>query len=375
MKRFFLITSALVILSMSFTIGKNEEISFQLFYTKNYPGDSWSNHRTGLLWALSYLGATLPKGSLDTAIHWRDSVTFNLRFEGLGFNPQALKAWKKLTDSLKNTAYYQKYNRLDLGAFVSLTVGSSPDYYVITGVPRTLTAFYSLHHFNHYSVFPVSNSGVAKHKRLLKYKTSSPAVTDWAFVAEDRNSGNPNAEGADAYEVYDIMSNGQLRFAVYDKKGNLLNGSPAKLSKAGKPAKCMWCHEISILPLFTKNDAVANYITPEKFDKDIADLMSKLKTYRQGLKSDIDFNKTQDHTQMELVYTSYMQPGIRRLAQELRISDAEATNLVKHLKKIKHEEFAFLGELVNRVELKNNHLSLPQNIRETSSREPDLFQE
>jgi hypothetical protein len=369
MRKLLLVPFVLLLLSASLAVKEdNEELKIDLFYTKNYPGDKWENHRTGLLWTLSYLGAILPKDSFDRAISWIDSSTFSIRFSGLGFNKQAQGSLRKMFSEIQRSKEYKKSNSLDLGAFVSLTIGWSYNYYEITGVPKTLQQFYSLHHFNRYAVFPVINSGVAKHHRLLKYKTNSEFPGDWAFIAEEKAALDSKAPSA--FEAFDIMPNGQLRFAVYDSAGALVSGSPSSLGAAGKPAKCMWCHEINILPLFTKNDPVDGFISSSKFNNNISELMEKLGAYRKTLNSDIDFYKTQDHTQMELMYISYMQPSGARLAQEWKLSPTETSKLVEKLTKTTYHEFPFLGQLVSRHDIKRKDLDLPLSIRETTTSEP-----
>lgn len=365
MKKLAFVICLLVMMAASFQFkDEKEDLAINLFFTRDYEGDSWENHRTGLIWALSYLGAELPKGSFDRSVSWMDSVTFTLQLDKVGFNSDARKSLNKILGRLKKSGQYKKYNCLDMGALVSLTIGSSANYYEITGVPKTLSEFYGAHYFNRYSVFAVSHSAVGKHERILKYKASGP-VTDWCFVAEE-GAGILEGKIAGAFEVYDVMPNGQLRFAVYDSKGNRLDGSPDSLGKAGKPAKCMWCHEINILPLYTSCEQVENYVSPHQFNADVAALTKRLEEYRKTLNSDIDFSKTQDHTKMELVYISYMQPGDLRLAQEWRVTMQEAQDRTSRMQKSSYDEFPFLGKLVDRRNIKNKGLVLPGSIRETN---------
>ncbi len=130
------------------------------------------------------------------------------------------------------------------------------------------------------------------------------------------------------YETVDIMANGQQRFALYDQDGNLKAAASPDLTRAGKPAKCLWCHEINIQKLFLPNDPVAGYYSDDEFDNIIATAKSMIGNYRRGLKSDLSFNKTQQHTQGELLYISFMQPSAYRLSNEWGIAVEEAQNLL-----------------------------------------------
>ena len=61
------------------------------------------------------------------------------------------------------------------------------------------------------------------------------------------------------FDLIDLMPNGQLRYAVYGLDGVLLPYSSSDYGLAGKPAKCMWCHEGIISPLFTNNQEVLHH--------------------------------------------------------------------------------------------------------------------
>jgi hypothetical protein len=359
---------------LCFSACKRSDPAFYLYYTNNYAGDSWQNHKTGLLWAMSYLGAGLPEGAIDKAIKWKDSVTFAFDVSHLGFDPVAAKAMKQVIDSIKSSESYLEKNKADLGLFISLTIGSSWHYYKITGMPERLDAFMKMHEVDHHKTFPVTRSTVARHHRLLKYYASSDDPLKWMFMAEESH-GNIKIGSfeADVFEVFDIMRNGQLRFAVYDKNGKLTDASPKVYGDAGKPAKCLWCHEISILPLFGRNDTLEGFIPPQEFQDDILRLNNTLLKYRNSLKSDIHFVNTQDHTFMELEYISFMQPSAKKLAQEWDLEEAEVEALIKHVRKEEYREFKRLGDLVHRRDVNRLKDLFPESIREPSRFEPDFF--
>jgi len=351
---------------------QKEPVSF--YFTKNYPGDNWENHKTGLLWTLSYLGAKLPVGSLDKAISWKDSSTFRIDFKNVGFGEEALKYIEVICDSLKQTSHYQSKGAADIGAFVALTIGCSNHYYKITSVPGKMEDLLRQHQFNNPKVFSITKSSVANHHRVIKYSELTIDPRQWIFIAEEGNGDVRKGDfTTEYYEVLDIMSNGQLRCMVYDKKGNLVPASPKELGEAGKPAKCLWCHEIVIQPLFEKTDSLGTGVSLVQFQKDIIAFMTYLKRYRDSLKSDLDFNKTQDHTQMELEYISYMQPSIKKLAIEWDMNEKETKELLKAVNSSEHEEFKFLGKVFHRKEVKGLRTLFPESIREPNIHEINFF--
>src|SRR4051812_33018429 len=98
--RYLAITLVFILLQVP--LSYKERQTLNMFYTVNYKGDTWANHRTALLWALSYLGASLPQASLDKAILWQDSTSFSLNLDELGFSDKAMEALSILADSIKN---------------------------------------------------------------------------------------------------------------------------------------------------------------------------------------------------------------------------------------------------------------------------------
>jgi hypothetical protein len=239
-----------------YSFRKQDAETLNFRFTKNYEGDAWENSRTGFLWGLSFLGAELPKGSFDKSVEWINENTFKLNFNNLGFSVKALSALRTIHDSLKKTEEYKKQNSVDLGEYIAITLGSSWHYYRITDVEKHLSDFKKKYNFNSAVTFPVTHSSVAKHHRILKLSFSKD-VSKQAYIAEEGAGDIFKKDFQNvAFEAFDIMKNGQLRFAVYDKNGDLIAASPQKFSNAGKPAKCIWCHEIVIQPLFVQTDTL-----------------------------------------------------------------------------------------------------------------------
>ena len=246
---------------------------------------------------------------------------------------------------MKNTSLK---NAIDLGAFVSLALGSSTHYYSITDVEKDFAKKLSKYKNQEAIIFPVSKSIISKHTRVLKLYTKG-AVTDWLFIAEEGEGDiAKNTFKAKAFEVFDIMANGQLRFSVYNANGEIINGSPQNLSEAGKPAKCLWCHEIFIQPLYTNNDSVSGYISQSQFQALVKNMMFKLDLYRKNLNSDADFSKTQDHSLTERLYIGYMEPSLMKLSREWNIPVAKLKEILKNNHTHKHPEFVFFGDVYSR---------------------------
>ncbi|MBL7919726.1 MAG: hypothetical protein JNJ40_05395 [Bacteroidia bacterium] len=348
-----------------------------LEFTKIYEIDNWENGRTGLFWTLSFLGAELKKDSLEHAITKTDSTKFNLNFSKLGFSETGLIALNKICDSLKKTEEYKVKQTVDLGAFVSLALGSSEHYYNITGVERDFFKILDKHKNEEPIIFPVTRSLVSKHTRILKLYAKG-AVTDWLFVAEEGEGDFfKNTFTAKAYEVFDIMQNGQLRFAIYDQNGKIINASPKNLSDAGKPAKCLWCHEIVIQPLYTNNDSIKGSVTQAEFQELVKEMMFKLDLYRKNLNSEIDYSKTQDHSLAERLYIGYMEPSLMKLSKEWNIPVTKLKDILKKNRTHLYPEYPFFGDIYYRDSVNSfapfTSCIKPFNVREQDANSPDFI--
>lgn len=376
-KKRIVLTIVLLLLLLIFSFFSKRECSINLHYTLNYEGDSWDKNRTGFLWALSYLGAELPKDAFNKSIEWKDSRTFQINFESIGFNRQAISVLNILVDSLKATEQYKKNNYIDLAQFVTLTIGSSWHYYAITNVPATYNEFKKIRRFKNEEVFAVTHSSVAKHSRLLKF-IASDNVLNSVFVAEEGEGDFANHTFKPVgYEVLDVMHNGQLRFAIYDSEGKLTDSSPTALGAAGKPAKCLWCHEVVFQPLFVKTDTLPGFMRPNKFQKIIEIQNELLKVYRNSLSSDVNFDHKQDHTLMELLYISYMEPSLDKLSQEWQMKKEDLKMILQNCEMHQHVEFDFMKNVYARKDIEKHapfkSMLSADDVREPGMYEPDLL--
>ena len=356
----------------------NDGLHIHLRWSKAYPDEDWSKVRTGLIWSLSYLGAALPTGSFDAAATRQDSSHFELKLDEVGFSPKALKALHPIVEELKQSEEYQKQGSIDLGRFLMLTVYSSWNYYTITDVPRSLQEFKTLHNWGEGVVehLAVTSSFVAKHHRVVQFHPNKH-WQQFAFIAAEGNGSLEDSSFTQQeYETLDLMPNGQIRVGVYDADGQLkANGSP-ELSFAGKPGKCLWCHEMYLQPLFTENPIKPGYMNPEDFQDYITAGNHQLDSVRAQLHTDITYGNRQDHTYSELLYISFMESSANRLAQEWKMDSSQVQSRVAPFPSHIYEEFPFLGSLYPRdttdILAPYHSVRVPSSAREFSSYEPKI---
>lgn len=374
-----LVSAALVIFSLAqFKEEEPESHSLKLTlkWYKAYEGQTWQAVKTGMLWSFSSLGAMLPRGALDSAISFHDSTLFELDLGKLGFSPDAEHALGIVCDHLKQTSDYQQNQFVDLSRFFLLTLHSPYNYYSIVGVEKNYQRFRKRYGLDQTTSFGLIRSSVSKGHRLIHISRDTN-LFHFAFAAEEGDgslmNGTFNTVNA---EVFDIMENGQLRFAIYDKNGELTAVSDDAHSLAGKPSKCMWCHELYIQPLFSQNTAVPHMMSNEEFQQTVSNFQRRLDTYRKTLRSDIDFSRKQDHTYSELLYITFMEPPLFRLQQEFQNTEP-LLNKIKKFESHTDQEFSFLGVLYQRNRIDSlfpyPKIRIPESVREKSMFEPDYF--
>lgn len=368
-----------ILLGMSLIEKKKENSSeITLKYTLKYENDSWVKTRTGFLWALSMLGAELPQGSFNRSIIWKNTNTFRLKLDSLGFNKNALEALKVVCTRLKESEIYKKMGAIEIGHFIASTLGSSWHYYEITEAPRTYSEFIRLHNYQPLEVFPVTHSTVSKKNRFVTSGFDGSDILKAAYTAEE-GVGNirNNTFVAKEFNVMDVMKNGQLRFMIYDSTGQLMSSADEYFGFSGKPAKCLWCHEVNVQTVFEPTDSVPGYTGPVSFDRNVKRDNELLRQYRLRLKSDIDYTQKQDHTQTELIYINYMEPSLESLAQEWKMPKEKLKKLLKNYRTHVYPEFPFLGNLYYRDSIQKissyKPSELPSSIRNASAYEPDFF--
>mgnify|MGYP001024997073 FL=1 len=341
-----------------------QDFSLTLKWNKSYEEDTISNAIIGLQWCLSYLGASLP--ITENGIKNQNPFII-LKINKLGFNVDALEKLKRLNTVIKATEEYQITSAIDLGRYVSLLIGSSEHYYEITGVPfllSDLSTSYELKNLGGY----VNNSSVSYENRIIRF--SEQDGFNQLFLCSEIS---PESEEILEYETLDLMQNGQVRFGIYNKDGFRISNSDPQHSNAGKPAKCIWCHESEIQPLFNIQDNYDGFIPYLDFKDLLIDFKVTHRNLQNSLVDGVDFQESLQHIQTELLYISFMEPSAMRLSIEWNININEIENLLDGIPTHNYDEFPFLGDLYFREEIDQyapfSGLPVSSSVREKSNRE------
>ncbi len=341
-----------------------------LKWNKAYPEDNIDKSLIGLKWALSYVGAKLPE-SLNGIVTSENTITISI--DHLGFSPSAIEQLTKLHTKIKASEEYQINNATDLGRYVALLIGSSEHYYEIIGTPKRLEDLLS-----NYALQPekgyVNNSNVSFEHRIIQF--SEQIGFNQVFLSEEIN---PTTQEVYEYETIELLPNGQLRFGIFDKNGERINSADPSHSAAGKPAKCMWCHESTINQMFTPQLDFAGYLTATNFQNILIGYRESNRIQKLALTDGVDFSQTQQHTLTELLYISFMEPSAERLSVEWNLPLTEVQSRLTNLSTHVYVEFPFLGNLYYRDEVANlapfGGLPTSSSVRELSTREVNHLSE
>jgi hypothetical protein len=350
-------------------------LSIELRWIESYDTESRSDVESGLLWTLSFLGAALPVDGADP-LSWRDNVV-TLRLDHAGIDGDVLPHWERLLALMKASEEYRARGALDIGRFVAMTLCSSNHYFALTGADTRYERAYANRAFAP-ELVAIVESDVAHGNRLLEVAEGS-GVADIAFIAhEGTGSVSQNTFVEKERELLDVMPNGQLRVALYGADGALKPAADRTLTDAGKPAKCLWCHETHLLRPFDGRTSVPGYGTLDAFQQRIASRMEELRIARSKLTSRINFMREQDHTYAELLYSAFYEPSAERVAREWSVPVARVKETLSRLPTHAHDEFDFLGQrLYRRSDIDTlapyGVLEPPTDPREPSAYEPDLL--
>jgi hypothetical protein len=351
----------------------------KLRWIKSYPEQARSNVDAGLYWALSYLGAKLPA---DAAVLSWNGTLVTLDLDAAGVSQATQPAWRKLLQVLESSDEYRVMGGIDVGRFVFLTLCSSYQYYALTGVSPSFAEFRARHTFAPRQV-AIVESAVAYGNRLIEVAKGDD-FNSIAFVAFEGTGSLPHHSFQKTdIETLDLMENGQLRFGLYDLEGHLKAAATPALTAAGKPSKCLFCHELNLQPPFRNVTEVEGYYSTKEFTAFVASAARIVASYRKTLKSKVDFTGLRDHSQAESLYLSFAEPTASRLASEWNIPLDRVQQLLasRHLRTHPHTEAfdnEFLGdELYNRNEVDSlapyATIRGPSDMREASSYEPNLL--
>jgi hypothetical protein len=357
---------------------KDPDLVIKLRWIKSYPGQSQSQVNTGLFWALSFLGAKLPA---DAAIISWDGTMATVDVDAAGVAQTLKPAWSNLLRVLKSSDEYRMMGGIDIGRFVFLSLCSSYQYYALTGVSPSYGQFRARHTFAPKQV-AIVESAVAHGNRLIEV---GEGINSVAFVAfEGAGALRDHSFQKADIETLDLMENGQLRFGLYDLEGHLKAATTPALTAAGKPSKCLWCHEINLQPPFRNVTDLEGYYSTKEFKELVASATLVIASYRKTLASKVDFTHLQDHSNAEDLYLSFAEPTASRLAAEWDMSVERVERLLasRNLKTHPHNERIDDDVLGDNLYDRNEVDSLapyatirgPSDMREASRYEPNLLQ-
>jgi hypothetical protein len=377
---FFLFGSAGCSRSNQLPPPKDPSLVIKLRWIKSYPSQSRSQVDTGLFWALSFLGAKLPA---DAAVNSWDGTMVTLDLDAAGVAETSKAAWKKLLHILKSSDEYRMMGGIDIGRFVFLSLCSSYQYYALTGVSPSYAQFRARHTFAPKQV-AIVESAVAHGNRLIEVGQSKD-INSVVFVAfEGAGALQDHSFQKADIETLDLMENGQLRFGLYDLEGHLKATATPALTAAGKPSKCLWCHEINLQPPFKNVTDLEGYYSTKEFKELVAGATRVIASYRKTLASKVDFTHLQDHSNAEDLYLSFAEPTASRLAAEWNMPVEQVEQLLagRNLKTHPHSERIDDDVLGDNLYDRNDVDSLapyatirgPSDMREASSYEPNLLQ-
>ncbi|WP_299256522.1 hypothetical protein [uncultured Aquimarina sp.] len=362
-----LIATILLSSFLSFSVLKKDN-EINLKWNKSYPTDTLTKNIIALKWCLSFLGSDLASDTTTTGLIIKNNNTIALNIHQLRFDKNALKYLKKLNAKLKKTEEYQKNNAIDIGRYITLTIGSSNHYYKIVDIPKKLEDYNSLYTFDTINGY-IDNSSISLVDRIISFsKNNTPKKQVYISTEVDSISKKIHE-----YETVEVMDNGQLKFGIYDQNGNLKDAANKEVTNAGKPAKCIWCHETGIQPMFRKQNDHKKYLSYQKLQDTLDYYNKQLRSYQDKHWKDKQIRNKRLHTEMEISYIAFMEPSAEHLANEWGFSLQEVQKKLKHLDTHRHHEFDFLGDLYYRKDVDNlapwKVMNVPESVREKSNNE------
>jgi hypothetical protein len=336
---------------------------------------------TGLVWLFSYLGATVPKDKFSEAIIFGSSNRIEVNIEALGFSSNAVKVLEKLIAIIKQTEEYKITGGIDAGRFFALCFNSTYQYYQITTASKTYNEF-SLQYANFaFKTFVCDSSAISPFSRIFHYTISETNIQKNCFVSEEGTGRytNGNFVKSGFIEAFDYMENGQPRFVIYDTNGMLYVPKNSSEHPAGKPSKCMWCHESGMQPLFTSTTNIQGFVSTSDFLNDQKIFTSNLENFHTKSSSVLNFKDKKAHNQAEYIYLCFYEPNAARLATEWGMTEEAVENLLSGVLKHTNPEFPFLKDVYHRYEIEKfapyKSIEVSQDMREASLLEPNYLQQ
>ncbi|NRB84439.1 MAG: hypothetical protein HRU49_11790 [Winogradskyella sp.] len=359
------------VLFIAFTsCSKKEAYTINLKWNKAYPKDSFERSITGLKWALSYLGSTVANDSTILKFNAKDSIII-IDIKALGFSDEAESKLARLQYQFQQTESYKQNSSYDLGRYIAMTFGNPKHYYSITDVSKFYNYYNDNYKFSDTKGY-VNNSSVSMVHRIILF--SEKKVHKQAFVSIEIDSITRDTL---EYETAEIMPNGLLKFGIYDTNGLLKDAASPKFTRAGTPAKCIWCHEVGIQPLFKPQQNYNGYLDYFKLDDTLTYFNQKVRKFQDSQWVDKTLTNKKLHTELELVYIAFMEPSARRISREWQMPIEEVKQKLAHLETHVHEEFPFLGKLYHRKDVDAlsplKVLGVVESIREPSNNVKSLI--
>ncbi len=367
----FLLSLGLITFFWSCEPKKMDTTTIQLKWNKGYAQDSIERKTVALKWCLTFLGSHLAADTSLVGLNYNDSI-IKLDVSQIGFSKAARTSLQKLNGVLKSSEEYKTNGSLDVGRYIALTIGSPLHYYKIVEVPKHIDEFKSKYAFDSLPVY-INNSSIAHGDRII-FSASEITGTKQAYLSLEVDSIHREVL---EFETVELMPNGLSKFALYDHDGNLKASASPEITRAGKPAKCMWCHEIGIQPLFRDQVNVKGFLTHEAFQDSIDAYNERLRAHQKKYWKDPALLHKKLHTEMEIAYISFMEPSLEYVANEWNLPIETVKTKLASLKTHRHEEFDFLGDLYHRREIDAlapfKVIDVPESIREESENEPNYL--
>jgi hypothetical protein len=321
-------------------------------------------------WYLSYLGAQINEENLK----WNGD-TFVLDLNILNLDNRPKKSLEQLIKLFKDSQEYKSNNFIFIGRFVMQSLNNSHHYYQIVDIPPTFKEFKAYYEFE-VSGAIVESAVSTTERRIYFYLAENGRI---ASIAEELDFGGliQSAPKVKEFEVFDIMPNGQFRYAIYDKDGYLKPWADDNFTMAGKPSKCMWCHEVNVQPAYSAFTNVPGYNSLFQFDSLIDLSNERLKMYREGIDDEIDYGALVDHEFMEIMYSEFMEPSLNMVAEELNLDTTNVKPLLNNFETHNNTEYGWLKRY-NRSEIdllqSEKVMFVPAKSRDASSFEPYYLQ-
>jgi hypothetical protein len=334
----------------------------QLKWNPSHSTEKMEDAITGLNWALSMVGGTNTNNSTNGFIVNGTSISLNL--SQINFSAQGHSALFSLHKAIQNSDEYRNTHHIDLGRYITLLIGSSAHYYRIVDVPLHLKQVVSSYQIQPSQGF-VNNSSISDHHRTIRF--SAQNGLNQLFISTEVDSVNGTIL---EFETMELMANGQFKFAIFDADSHRISSAYKTGNNAGKPAKCMWCHESNVNPLFKSQNDYSGFLTFQQLQDTLLHFNNEIKTKQSFVNQGVNFTNTQAHTQMELQYIMFKQPSVSRLANEWGMTETEVKNMLANYTPNSYPEFPFLDPGYNRTEIEVyapfNGLRTSLNVREFS---------